>query len=167
MYKAIIVDDESIIRNGIKRHFDWQSHGIEIIADFSDGQKACNYIENNLIDLIVTDVRMPFIDGIELSKKATLLNPAVKIIFISGHAEVNYLKDALKMDAVDYILKPINNNELSAAVTRVVNIMDRERNRQAEIKKMEARLAQSIPFLQERFLMMLLKEDTSNIEKSM
>jgi|LSQX01.3.fsa_nt_gb two-component system response regulator YesN len=167
MYKAIIVDDESIIRNGIKRHFDWQSHGIEIIADFSDGQKACNYIENNLIDLIVTDVRMPYIDGIELSKKATLLNPAVKIIFISGHAEVNYLKDALKMDAVDYILKPINNNELSAAVTRVVNIMDRERNRQAEIKKMEARLAQSIPFLQERFLMMLLKEDTSNIEKSM
>lgn len=86
MYKAIIVDDENIIRNGIKKHFDWHSHGIEIVGDFSNGQKACNYLENNLIDLIVTDVRMPFIDGIELSKKATLLNPAVKIIFISGHS---------------------------------------------------------------------------------
>lgn len=167
MYKAIIADDENIIRNGIRKHFDWQSHGIEIVGDFPDGQKACGFIENNPVDLIVTDVRMPFIDGIELSKRASLLNPAVKVIFISGHAEVNYLKDALKMDAVDYIIKPVDNNELSAAVTRVVNIMDRERSREAEIKKMEERLAQSIPFLRERFLMMLLKEDSLDIEKSM
>lgn len=167
MYKAIIVDDENIIRNGIRKHFDWRSHGIEIAGDFPDGKKACNYIENNPVDLIVTDVRMPFVDGIELSKRAALLNPAIKVIFISGHAEVNYLKDALRMDAVDYILKPVNNDELSAAIGRVVNIMDEERNRQAEIKKMEARLAQSIPFLQERFLMMLLKEDALDIEKSM
>lgn len=164
MYSAIIVDDENIIRHGIRKHFDWQAFGIQIVGDFPDGQKAYDYIESNMVDLIITDVCMPFVDGIELVKKATKLNAAIKTIFFSGYSEVNYLKDALKMDAVDYILKPVNENELYAAITRVVNIMDRERDHQAEIKKMEERLAQSIPFLQERFLMMLLMENISNTQ---
>jgi len=167
MYKAIIVDDEDIVRNGIKKHFDWQSYNIQIVGDFPDGKKAINYIESNLIDLIVTDVCMPLIDGIELSKKAARLNPATKVIFISGHAEVDYLKDALKIGAADYILKPINDYELSAAVSRVVNIMEQERNLQTEIKIMEERLEKSARFLQERFLITLLNEETSNIENLM
>ena len=119
------------------------------------------------MDLIVTDVCMPFMDGIELAKRATELNAAVKTIFVSGHAEVGYLKDALKMDAVDYILKPVEASELFAAVSRVVTMMHRERDHQAEIKKMEERLAQSIPFLQERFLMLLLRDKVSDVEQWM
>lgn len=159
MYKAIIVDDEDLVRKGLKRHFDWNEFGIDIVADMSDGQKAFDFIRDNPVDLVITDVLMPYMDGITLAKNIREIYPDTKIIFISGHDDVIYLKKALKVEAIDYILKSIDLDELRDTVSRVVNIIDMENQSKKNIADMEALLNQSFPILQERMLMTLIRED--------
>ena len=111
MYRAIIVDDEELVCKGLRKYFDWSKHNIQILSDF-DGQKAYQFVQENPIDLLVTDVRMPHMDGITLAGHVKELYPDAKIIFVSGYDDVAYLKNALKVDAIDYILKSIDLNEL-------------------------------------------------------
>ena len=105
MYKAIIADDEETVRRGLVTHFNWGKHGVEVAGVFDDGVPALDFVRRNEVDIIVTDVRMSHMDGITLAKNVLESYPGVKIIFISGYADVGYLRDALKMEAVDYILK--------------------------------------------------------------
>lgn len=162
MYKAIIVDDEDLVRQGLKKHFDWGAHNIEIVADLSDGQKAFQFVKDNHIDLVLTDVLMPYMDGITLAKNLRELYPDIKIIFISGHDDVIYLKKALKVEAVDYILKSIDLDELDETVSRVVNIMNIENQSKKNLADMENLLNQSIPLLQERFFITMIRDDFEN-----
>lgn len=159
MYKAIIVDDEDLVRKGLKKHFEWSEYDIEIVADMPDGQKAFEFIKENPVDLVVTDVLMPYMDGIALAKKVRELYPNTKILFISGHDDVIYLKNALKVDAVDYILKSVDLDELKDTVSRLVNIMNMEKQNKKNIADMENILNQSFPLLQERLLMTLIRDD--------
>lgn len=162
MYRAIIVDDEELVSKGLRKHFDWQSFNIDILGDFPDGQKAFDFVRENPIDLLVTDVRMPYMDGITLAKNVRELYPETKVIFVSGYDDVTYLKKALKVEAVDYILKSIDLEELKETVSRVVKIMDAENKRKKSFADMEKLLNQSIPLLQERFLITLIKDDIEN-----
>jgi len=159
MYRAIIVDDEELVCKGLRKYFDWSAYNIEILADFSDGQKAYQFVQENPIDLLVTDVRMPHMDGITLATHVRELYPDVKIIFVSGYDDVAYLKKAFKVDAIDYILKSIDLDELKETVSRVVKIMDAENARKKELADMEKILNQSFPLLQERFLLTLIMDD--------
>jgi len=170
MYRAIIVDDEELVCKGLRKYFDWSEYNIEILGDFPDGQKAYQYVRENPIDLLITDVRMPHMDGITLATHVRELYPDVKIIFVSGYDDVAYLKKALKVDAIDYILKSIDLDELRETVSRVVKIMDAENARKKELADMEELLNQSFPLLQERLLLTLIRddpEDQANIRERM
>ena len=125
MYKAIIADDEETVRRGLVTHFNWGKHGVEVAGVFDDGVPALDFVRRNEVDIIVTDVRMSHMDGITLAKNVLESYPGVKIIFISGYADVGYLRDALKMEAVDYILKSIDIDELDAVITKVVAMLTR------------------------------------------
>ncbi len=162
MYKAIIVDDEDLVRQGLKKHFDWSEHNIEIVADLSDGQKAFQFVKDNHVDLVLTDVLMPYMDGITLAKNLRELYPQIKIIFISGHDDVSYLKNALKVEAVDYILKSIDLDELKDTVSRVVNTMNTEKQSKKTMADMENLLNQSFPLLQERFFITMIRDAFEN-----
>ncbi len=162
MYKAIIVDDEDLVRQGLKKHFDWNAYNIEIVADLPDGQKAFQFVKDNHIDLVLTDVLMPYMDGITLAKNLRELYPDIKIIFISGHDDIIYLKKALKVEAIDYILKSIDLDELKETVSRVVNIMNMENKSKKNLADMENLLNQSFPLLQERFFITLIRDDFEN-----
>lgn len=137
MYKAIICDDEETVRNGLCRHFDWYGHNIEIARVFEDGVPALEYIQSHKVDIIITDVRMIHMDGITLAKYALKIDPDVKTLFISGYADVNYLKDALKIEAVDYILKSIDLDELDSVISKIVNMLDHEKSERMIIQNME------------------------------
>ena len=126
MYKAIIADDEETVRRGLVTHFNWGKHGVEVAGVFDDGVPALDFVRRNEVDIIVTDVRMSHMDGITLAKNVLESYPGVKIIFISGYADVGYLRDALKMEAVDYILKSIDIDELDAVITKVVAMLDQK-----------------------------------------
>lgn len=158
MYRAIIVDDEISVRRGLQTHFNWEQYGISVIADFSDGQKAWHFVQDNSVDLIITDVRMPNMDGITLAKAVREQFPKVKLIFVSGYEDTEYLRNALKVDAVDYILKSIDLNELSETIKRVIAQMDYERSQENTITVLEQKLIESIPLLQQRSLMLLVRE---------
>ena len=163
MYRAIIVDDEELVCKGLRKYFDWSKHNIQILSDFPDGQKAYQFVQENPIDLLVTDVRMPHMDGITLAGHVKELYPDAKIIFVSGYDDVAYLKNALKVDAIDYILKSIDLNELEETVSRVVKIMDTENARKKELAEMEELLNQSFPLLQERLLLTLIRDDIEDL----
>lgn len=157
MYKAIIVDDEESVCKGLNNHFDWPAYGVEIVGSFDDGRPALAYLQQTPVDIILTDVRMTHMDGITLAKQALSLYPDIQIIFISGYADVNYLRDALKMNAVDYILKSIDIDELAAVITKVVSTLDKKHAQQEIMLDMTRKLEQSMPLLRQRQLSELLK----------
>ncbi len=130
MYNILIVDDEKIERNGIR--FLLKRMGIEFnITEASNGKEAFDYMQKvkdtkEVPDILLTDVKMPFMDGIELIKSAKEAGLNMKNIIFSGYNEFEYAKLAVKLGVVDYILKPVNPKEFETAITKVVNELDSE-----------------------------------------
>lgn len=106
MYKVIIVDDEKLLRQGFIHMTDWAKIGIEIVGDVANGIEALNLIEQARPDIVVTDVRMPGMDGIELTRIIKDKYPGVEVIVLSSFNEFEYVKESLQLGALDYILKP-------------------------------------------------------------
>lgn len=105
MYRALIVDDEDIIKIGLKTIIDWEQLGFEIVGTAEDGLEAIKKVEELSPDLIITDIIMPRMDGIELMEELKKRGFAGKIIVLSNYGEVDYVKRAMKLGAEDYILK--------------------------------------------------------------
>ena len=110
MYKLLIVDDEKIERNGIKYLLEEEKLELEIY-EAVNGRDALEFLEKTSVDILLTDVKMPFIDGIELIRRAAPLYADMKIIIFSGYSEFEYAKFAMKMGVVDYVLKPVDPEE--------------------------------------------------------
>lgn len=159
MYQVIIADDEEAVRRGLKNHFNWSQYGLQVAADFPDGEKAWEYIKAHPVDLVVTDVRMPNMDGIALARHIRETFPRTQIIFISGYDDTEYLRKAFKMDAVDYILKSIDLEEFAQTIAHVTCRMERETQRERTIEDLEEKLNESIPLLQQRGLMLLVSAE--------
>ncbi len=162
MLRAILVDDEEAVLRGLENHVNWQRHGVKLVGAFPNGQEAFEYVRKHPVDLVVTDVRTPYMDGIELAKRVRALYPRTKILFISGHADVGFLKDALKLDAVDYILKSIDLDEMDQTLARVVGMIDEEQRLEKKFFEMEELLTQSMPLLRSRRLSSLLHDSDEN-----
>lgn len=158
MYKLVIVDDEPTVRFGLSTYFDWNAYGIEVVGDADDGDVALEVIERVKPDLVLTDVRMPNMDGIQLSNRLSERFPHIKIVFVSGHDDAEYLKSALQVKAVDYMFKPVNLGELSVVVERLVRTLQTEKQERKLIEDMQVKLIQSMPLLREKFLMSLIRE---------
>lgn len=159
MYKTIIVDDEESVRVGLRDHFDWEFHGVTVVDIFPDCAKAYEYVRSNPVDLVITDVITPHMDGITFAKHLQEEFPAIKIVFISGHADVDFLRGAMKSDAFDYILKSVDLDELSTTITRVVKLLDRRKQEKKRVMDMENQLQQMMPLYRERTLKSLLEGD--------
>jgi two-component system response regulator YesN len=114
MFQAILCDDNEIILEGLSSQIKWKDLGIELTATAADGNEAWELIQKNPPDLLITDIRMPYMDGLELSKKARELNPNIVILIISAYDDFQYARTAMHLQAFDYILKPI---ETSSAVS--------------------------------------------------
>lgn len=122
MYKLLIIDDEDNTREGIIESISWDKIGISQVEQADDGVNALKKTSTFAPDIILTDVRMPRMDGIELSFKLKELYPDCKIIFMSGYSDKEYLMSAIQLKAVNYIEKPINIHELEQAVRDAVEM---------------------------------------------
>lgn len=156
MLKLLIADDEKIIRKGIETSLEWASYQIEIAGTARNGLEALQLAQQVKPDIVITDVRMPLMDGITLSGKLRELDNEVKIIFISGFSDLEYLKSAFKHDAVDYILKPIDISELERSVRKAANRRGKEKGQNVYRQQLEQKLLQSMPFLREKFMKLLV-----------
>jgi len=126
MIKVFLVEDEVIVRNGIKKQINWEREGMEFSGEASDGELALPMIREIKPDIIITDIRMPFMDGLQLSKLVREEMPDVKIIILSGYDEFGYAKQAINIGVTDYLLKPITSEDLLNAVLRVKNMIYEE-----------------------------------------
>ncbi|MCY9660919.1 response regulator [Paenibacillus chondroitinus] len=158
MFRLVIVDDEPTVRHGLMSYFEWEKYGIEVVGEADDGDVGLEVIESLKPDIVLTDVRMPQMDGIRLSHAIKARFPLMKIVFVSGHDDADYLKSALKVNAVDYIFKPVDRLELAAVVERVVNELKEAEQERTYIVDMQAKLTQSMPLLREKFLMSLIRD---------
>ena len=103
----MVVDDERIARKGLMSSVNWESLNCKVICEAADGISACSMLQSNNIDIVVTDIRMPGMDGIELGRHIHENYPAIKVIILTGYADFNYAQSAIRYGVVDFILKPI------------------------------------------------------------
>ncbi|MHA0856818.1 response regulator [Paenibacillus sp. CMAA1364] len=157
MIKAILVDDEPMTRSGLRRFIDWNRIGIEIAGEAEDGMEAYEQFILIRPELVLCDVRMPRMDGIEFAKRVRQIDPVCKIIFLSGFNDIEYLKSAIKLQAVDYMLKPIQMTELTQLLEETVKVIKETTSKKQELHAMLDQFERSKPELMERLLKTLLK----------
>lgn len=150
MYKLMIADDEDDERIGIKYLLKKCGFCFDIM-EAADGREALEKLEESGADILFTDVKMPFLNGLELSAKAKLLIPDIQIIFFSGFDDFEYVKQALSLQAVDYILKPVNPAEFQKTIQTVIERMEertavRQQNQQSRKAYILTRLFNKMPF---------------------
>jgi two-component system response regulator YesN len=116
---VLIVDDESHIRNGMKMKVDWESLEMRVTAEASDGAEALEYIKNDKIDLVITDINMPIMDGLRLIQKALEINKDLKFIVISGYSEFKYAHKAMKFGISEYLLKPLKEADMQTSLLKI------------------------------------------------
>ncbi|HIW21657.1 MAG TPA: response regulator [Candidatus Dorea intestinavium] len=117
-FKVVLVEDETLIINSLERHIHSIDPSFEIVAKCSNGQEALSYLKNNSAHLVITDIMMPVMDGLSLAKKIQEGYPSMLTIILTGYADFNYARDALKSDVFDYLLKPVNPQELSDSLNK-------------------------------------------------
>jgi two-component system, response regulator YesN len=121
VFKIIIVDDEKWTRETIKQFGRWEKYGIEVIGEASDGQEGLRLIEEMSPDIVITDMKMPGMDGIELLQVLTERFPHIKLIVVSGYDDFVYMRQAIYSKVNEYLLKPINVDELNLALEKCTN----------------------------------------------
>ncbi len=152
MYKVLIIDDESIIRKGIKNIINWKQLDCEVCADASDGIEGIELIKKYLPEVIITDIRMPGLDGLNMIKQVRGIVPNSKIIILTGYRDFDYVQEAIKCGAFDFLLKPSKIEELTAVLSRAVNEINDQKIRHMEIDRFKLLFEQSIPVLREKLL---------------
>jgi two-component system response regulator YesN len=152
LYKILIVDDEDIVRNSIASLIDWKSLGFDEVYQAENGMVALDMAVKFKPDVVLTDIRMPFMDGLELSARLREQIPSVNIVILSGHDEFKYAKEAMTYGVLDYLLKPIGPDSLSEKMAEIKDKLDAIKNEQAYLEKMRSQIHQSLPLLTEKFL---------------
>jgi two-component system, response regulator YesN len=126
MYKVLIVDDEPLILNGIESIVNWEEMGLVIIGKALDGTKAIKIVENEKVDIIITDIKMPVMDGLELICKIRDKGFNIKFIILSGFNDFEYVKKAITLGIENYLLKPINKDELNSTLANAIEKIESE-----------------------------------------
>jgi len=123
----LIVDDEPIISQGLRYTIPWETYGVDVIGEAADGKEALEIIAQQPVDLVLTDVRMPEMDGIELAKTIQAEFPVTRVIIISGYEEFEYAREALRYGVRDYLLKPVDIDQLLDTVQKMKEEIVREK----------------------------------------
>jgi two-component system response regulator YesN len=148
----MIVDDEPIIRKGIINFIQWDSINCKVTCEATNGIEAKKLIELNKPDIIISDIKMPGMDGIKLSKYVYESFPHIKVILLTGYSDFEYAQSAIKFNVVDFILKPSSNDKITLAVKAAIKIISQEQLKIEKIESMKDKLNQNLSLMQEKFL---------------
>ena len=129
MIKVFLVEDEIIIRNGIKNTIDWEKEGFEFAGEAGDGEVAYPLILKTRPDILITDIQMPFMNGLELSRLIKYELPDTKILILSGYGEFDYAKQAIAIGVTNYLLKPVSSEKLLEELHGISRTIEAERHR--------------------------------------
>ena len=149
MYNLLIVDDEEIIRHGLKTIVKWEQLGFTVVGCLCDGQDAIHYMKQYPVDVILTDIKMTNISGLELSKFVYENMPHIKVVILSGYKDFDFAKQAIGYNVTDYLLKPTRVAELNGIFEKLRVSLDKE-------SEESERMAEMLPILREEFLTEML-----------
>ncbi len=138
MLKVFLVEDESIVREGLRDNIPWQQYGYEFVGEASDGEMALPLIQKTKPDVLLTDIKMPFMDGLSLSKLVHQEFPEMKIIIISGYDDFEYARGAILVGAEQYLLKPITRAALQKALAELKTKIETEREQKNYQEKFQS-----------------------------
>lgn len=119
MLKIAIVEDEEIIRMGLAYTVDWQSMGAQVVGEAADGLEGLEIVAAARPDVVLTDIRMPRMNGLDMAKVLAEKHPAVKVVFLTSYADFEYARQAVRLNACDYLLKPVDEGELAKVLARL------------------------------------------------
>lgn len=140
MYKLIFADDERIVREGIQKIIDWEQCGFTVTGFCENGMEVLELVEAECPDVIITDIKMPVLDGIELSRRVRQKYKDVKILFVTGFDDFSYAKSAIDLDVSEYILKPISAAGMTKTLLKLKEQLDAEREEKRGIERLRASL---------------------------
>lgn len=152
LYRIMLVDDEEEVRKGIIRKIDWEHLGFEVVGDAENGEDALEKIEQLEPDVVMTDIRMPYMDGLMLTARIRQKYPSVKVLIFSGYDDFEYAQQAIKLNVTEYILKPVNVEELSEILDRVRENLNEEIEQRRNVNLLRDSYRSSLPILRELFL---------------
>lgn len=152
MKKVMLVDDEIIIRETIRECINWEQEGYIYCGDASDGEVALPIIEELQPDILITDIKMPFMDGLELISIVRSRYPRMKIIILSGHGEFEYARKALRMGVEEYCLKPVSANDILGLLREISAKIDRERTEEERLLKLKQNETENAGLTREKLL---------------
>ena len=150
-YKILLVDDEEEVRKSIIKKINWEEEGFLVVGDAENGVEALEKIENLNPDLVFTDIRMPYMDGLELIKEINIRYPLIKSIIFSGFDDFDYAKEAIKMGVIEYVLKPVSAVELTEILRKIHKTLDDELDKKRDIEKLRAVILQVFPYSESSF----------------
>ena len=133
MYKVLLVDDEILVREAISAKIEWEQIGFELVGDCENGKDAIEFVKEHPVDLVLTDICMPYIDGMGLSRYLYENMPQTKIVIFSGYSDFEYAKQAIQYKVAEYLLKPVTAKELTEVLIRIREKLDSERSEEEKI----------------------------------
>ncbi|TSB48124.1 response regulator [Alkalicoccobacillus porphyridii] len=160
MYKVLLVDDEVNILEGIAALVNWKACGTQLIGKAGNGLSAFEQIQEKEPDIVITDIKMPGLNGIELIKRVHPLNPKIKWIILSGHDEFEFAKTAMEHEVKHYLLKPSNEQKIEEALKQVTTNLDKQKQDEDFVLKMKNRLHEILPKARTQVLKEVLSDNT-------
>ncbi len=130
MFRLLLLDDEEIVLKGIQRVYDLPSYGFEVVGAFSSPLKALEQLDDLKPDLVITDVKMPAMDGLEFADEVKKSNPDAEIVILSGYDDFSYAQAAVKLGVSDYLLKPIKKDDFIAMLHRMYGRIEEKQSRE-------------------------------------
>lgn len=152
MYKVLIVDDERIILEGIAGLMEWEQYGTKLAGTARNGVEALAFIREHEPDIVISDIRMPGMDGLGLAERTRELYPSIAFIMLSGFGEFDYARQAMQHGVKHYLLKPCNENTIGEALSEVVAQLGEERKKETFLTNLQKELRQVLPSAKEQFL---------------
>jgi two-component system, response regulator YesN len=144
MYRLLIVEDEKWEREGLRDFIDWGAMGIELVGCACDGEEGLRIAEERRPDIIIADIKMPKMNGLQMAKLASALLPELQVIILSGYDDFQYARQAIVLHACAYLLKPVERGSLEDALRTALAALDRERSSDLELARLERRWAEYV-----------------------
>jgi len=159
MYNIMIVDDEPILRNGIKNFIDWQSLGCEVCCLAENGEDALRQFPQYSPDILITDIKMPGIDGLELTRRLSELSPKTKVIILTGYSDFSYAQKAIRYSVVDFVVKNNPAPKICEAVKKAISLIEKERKDHQFFGELEEIVSQSYDDLKTKLFLDIINQN--------
>ncbi len=152
MYNVMLVDDEEEVRIAIEKKINWTELGFNVVGTAGNGFDALDMALERRPDVVMTDINMPFMNGLEFSKQLKAELPTTKFVILSGYDEFEYAKEAIELSVEEYILKPVDSDELYQLFSRLKERLDDELDKRRNLETLEKYYQESFPYFKEQLL---------------